>query len=130
MELFEKYFQEAVEKRIEKKCETLLEAYIAYQNLNEHQRVNFWDFVSQKTFMSRERVYKYFRFTWSRKFYEPLIVHRDAIKGMVFKLLSEMKLTAKTPEVNQIIWNKVWDVFRHYNLHYDGTDQFVRNSVN
>ena len=28
------------------------------------------------------------------------------------------------------MWNRVWAVYKDYNLHYDGTDQFVRNCVN
>eukprot|EP00703_Trepomonas_sp_PC1_P004224 JAP92382.1 Hypothetical protein TPC1_15697 [Trepomonas sp. PC1] len=129
-EVFEKYFQLAVEAKIERKCETQLEAYVSYQNMGEHMRWRFWDVISQKMQVSREKIYKFFRFTWSRKFYEPLQNHRDEIRGMVFKLLHEMKITEKTPEVNQTVWIKVWDIFRHYNLHYDGTDQLVRNSVN
>lgn len=28
------------------------------------------------------------------------------------------------------MWNRVWAIYKDYNLHYDGTDQFVRNCVN
>ena len=75
-------------------------------------------------------MYKFFRFTWSRQFYESIDQFRDGIKALVYQTLNELGLNQKTPQLNSLVWNRVWAVFKDYNLHYDGTDQFVRNCVN
>ena len=41
---------------------------------------------------------------------------------MVCKVLDEMCVEDKTAQINSIVWNKVWHVYKDYNLHYDGTD--------
>ena len=108
----------------------MLDAYIAYQNLDEHRRQRFWEYVSNSTSLPRERVYKFFRFTWSRQFYSPITEHRENIKALVTQILDELQLPEKTQSVNSQVWNRVWAIYKDYNLHYDGTDQFVRNCVN
>lgn len=98
--------------------------------MDEHRRQHFWEEVSAATQLPRERVYKFFRFTWSRQFYESIDRFRDGIKALVYQTLNELGLSQKTPQLNSLVWNRVWAVFKDYNLHYDGTDQFVRNCVN
>lgn len=74
-----------------------MDAYVAYQNLDEHRRQHFWEEVSAATQLPRERVYKFFRFTWSRQFYESIDRFRDGIKALVYQTLNELGLSQKTP---------------------------------
>ncbi|CAL6089152.1 Conserved_hypothetical protein [Hexamita inflata] len=127
---FELYFKAAVEQRTGETYTELLETYIAYQNLDEHRRQRFWEYVSNATNLPRERVYKFFRFTWSRQFYSSITDHRENIKALVCQILDELRVDEKTAQINSQVWNRVWAVYKDYNLHYDGTDQFVRNCVN
>ena len=90
---FENFFKTAVEQRTCVEYPTMMETYIAYQNLDEHRRQRFWEYVSNATRLPRERVYKFFRFTWSRQFYSNITDHRENIKSLVCTILDEMKVT-------------------------------------
>ncbi|CAL6087818.1 Conserved_hypothetical protein [Hexamita inflata] len=126
---FEDSFKQAVEQRTKQSYSTMLETYVAYKNLNEFSRQHFWEFIANQTGLQRERVYKFFRFTWTRQFYACLDDHRDSIKALVCQILDQLNEQKQTAIYSKV-WNKVWPVYQDYDLHYDGTDQFVRNCVN
>ncbi|CAL6087814.1 Conserved_hypothetical protein [Hexamita inflata] len=126
---FEDSFKQAVEQRTKQSYATMLETYVAYKNLNEFSRQHFWEFIANQTGLQRERVYKFFRFTWTRQFYACLDDHRDSIKALVCQILDQLNEQKQTAIYSKV-WNKVWPVYQDYDLHYDGTDQFVRNCVN
>ena len=65
--------------------------------MDEHRRQHFWEEVSSATQLPRERVYKFFRFTWSRQFYESIDRFRDGIKSLVYQTLNELNINQKTP---------------------------------
>ncbi|CAL6011408.1 Conserved_hypothetical protein [Hexamita inflata] len=117
---FELYFKVAVENRTGETYTELSETYIAYQNLDEHRRQRFWEYVSLFTNLPRERVYKFFRFTWSRQFYSSISDHRENIKALVYQILDEQSVDKKTSHINSQVWNRVWAVYKDFNLHYCG----------
>ena len=67
--VFEEIFISEVQGRCGHNITNITQAYWAYLSLKEQKRLRFWDKISDATGLSRERIYKFFRFTWSRKFY-------------------------------------------------------------
>eukprot|EP00703_Trepomonas_sp_PC1_P002485 JAP94121.1 Hypothetical protein TPC1_13341 [Trepomonas sp. PC1] len=126
---FEKLFQSSVEQRCGKRLDSVEEAFWSFNTLPEKQKVNFWEPIAYKLNMVRERVYKFFRFTWSKQFYANLNDYREMIKNDIYEMLDIYNQMYGTSIVT-IIWKQIWSKYGSVNLHYDATDQFVRNTIN
>ncbi|CAL6047427.1 Conserved_hypothetical protein [Hexamita inflata] len=132
IKLFEEAFKTVVQRRTTQIprifFETTKDAFNVYKNFDEFQIVNFWKDIADLCKLDRQRVYKFFRFTYSRQFYTDLNLFKQKIEQSVFNILIEYP--EKDSATHLTVWKQIWQDYYNFGLHYDATDQYVRNCVN
>ncbi|CAL6054869.1 Conserved_hypothetical protein [Hexamita inflata] len=132
IKLFEEAFKTVVQRRTIQFprifFETTKDAFNIYKNFSEFQIVNFWKDIADLCTLDRQRAYKFFRFTYSRQFYTDLNQFKQQIEHSVFDILNDYPEKDSTTHLR--IWKRIWQDYYSFGLHYDATDQYVRNCVN
>ncbi|KAH0574846.1 hypothetical protein SS50377_22461 [Spironucleus salmonicida] len=127
IQIFEANFLQIISLITEVNIAQVKDAYFIFRDLDESKRHGIWESISKAVGAPRDRIYKFFRFTWSKQFYRSLDEVRPKLKQ---DILEQLKYTKQREGAHQRVWKIIWNKWKDEGLHYEATDQFCRNTVN